>query len=155
MWIIKYIKKFLWMLAIVFLVSFLFNIFVNVTGLIRNTYYFRYFFGLAVCIAIVLPFIKKIKHSDYDKREIFIKAKENTKSKAIIALKSADFRQEVIVFLVFISPFILRELISDFSSIYEFIFVFFFTIILIGLCYGLLSFLLLIWVYHSWEKEGL
>ena len=141
------------MLAIVFLVSFLFNIFVNVTGLIRNTYYFRYFFGLAVCIAIVLPFIKKIKHSDYDKRKVFMKVKEKTKSKALIALKSADFRQEVIVFLIFIIPFIIHTLATNFSSVFETIFVFLFAVIVFGLFYGMLSFLLLVWVYYSWEKE--
>ena len=133
--------------------AFFFNIFANVTGLIRNTYNFRYFLGLVVSIAIVFPIIKKIKHSDYDKRKVFMKAKEKTKSKALIALKSADFRQEVIVFLIFIIPFIIHTLATNFSSVFETIFVFFFAVIVFGLFYGILSFLLLVWVYYSWEKE--
>lgn len=153
MWIISYIKKFLWMLAILVLASVVWSIVVNIFGLFWKEYILRFLVGLLVSIIILFPFIKKNKYSDYDKRKIFIKAKEKTKSKVIIALKSTDFRREVIVFLIFIIPFIIHTLATNSSSVFEFLFVFFFEIIVLGTFYGLLSLLLLIWVYHSWEKE--
>jgi len=150
--------KFLWMYLIGTVVAIVFGVvfvvFRAIAGGYINSYALCYFISMVISIAIVFPIIKRVKCSNRNKRSQYIKEKEKCKLKALIAIKSADFRQEVIAFLLFLIPInigVIRT--TDFSSTGELVFVFFFSTVIIGLCYGFLSFLLLIWVYHSWEKR--
>ncbi len=154
---IGYIKKFIWLVLIVLSASIIFILLSgtlgNVAGIFRNTYYFRYFLSFGCTIAIILPFVKKYKCQNKEKRNAYFKAKEQQKSKFFIAIKSSDFRQEIVAFLVFITPFIISNLLAESVSIFETIFVCFFTITILSGIYSLLSLFVLILVYRSWEKN--
>lgn len=154
---INYIKKFFWMLLICWVTVILFNLLIgtvgNVVGLFWNQYYFRHSISLLSAIAIVVPIIKRTKCRNQEKRRIYLQAKEQCKSKFRIAFISSDFRQEVIVFLVFLVPYIISNLLVEKISLFELLFLLVFEIIVIGAFYSFLSFLLLVMVYRAWDKD--
>ena len=151
-----YLKKFLWMLLITWSCGFLYSIIAgtagNILGLIWNDYYFRYVMSWLITIGLVSLGIRRVKKANREKRMIYKKAKEQQKSRLLIALKSKDFRQEVIVFLAFLIPMALYTVSYMARNVLEGIFLFVFCVVVIEAIYGFFVLLVNWMVYRAWDK---
>jgi hypothetical protein len=151
-----YLKKFLWMLLITWCLGFSYNVIAgtvgNVLGVFWNDYHFRYVTSWAIAVGIVLLGVRWGKKGNREKRIIYKKAKEQQKSRLLIALKSKDFRQEVIVFLAFLIPMALYTVSYMARNVLEGIFLFVFGLVVIEAIYSFFVLLVNWMVYRAWDK---
>ncbi len=146
-----YAKKFLWLLLIIVTLPLL-SYGLNVTlGALLGIPYEVF---MVICIALYVVVISKIKINNQEKKQLYIEQEATPNSKLKIILKSIDLRSEVIVFLVLLTPLMIKTLLNQNSdSVFEFIFLLLCTLVGMGLLYGLLSFITLFIVYSKWDKK--
>lgn len=153
-----YIKKFLWLLLImnsaVWLLYIYTGILGNLIGVIFNHYYLRQSVGFLATMGTIIPVIITTKIKNKSKRQEYFYNKNNTKARWRCVLKSKDLYSEILVFLLLIFPVIINVVTKDTESIIETVFVVIFTCITTGICYGFLSFFILLLVYHTWERAN-
>lgn len=146
-----YVNKFLWLLLIMATLPLLSYGLHQIAGAIFGIPYEAF---VIVCIVIYVGIIIKTKSKNSKKQKQYFQAKESTPSKIKLIFKGKELWSEVIVFLVLLNPLVIKTLLDqNLSFPFEFLFVLCFTVIIMGILYGFLSFLILFAVYSKWEKQ--
>ena len=146
-----YVNKVLWLLLIMATLPLLSYGLHQTLGAVFGIPYEAF---VIVCIVFYVFIITKTKFKNPEKQKQYFQAKESTPSKIKLIFKGKELWSEVIVFLVLLTPLVIKTLLDqNLNFPFEFLFALCFTVIIMGILYGFVSFLILFAVYSKWEKQ--